>query len=95
MIERYSFSDVEKWTSGEQKITIELKVNDERKKLEFETNLVNDFPPIFYQLGDEQQEIDFSSGACLRLLAVTSAGINRCDHPWRRQGGGTKEGAWL
>ena len=40
MIERYNFSDVEKWTSGEQKITIDMKVNDERKKLEFETNLV-------------------------------------------------------
>ena len=42
MIERYSFSDVEKWTSGDQKITINLKVNGEGKELEFETNLVQE-----------------------------------------------------
>lgn len=56
MIERYSFSDVEKWTSGDQKITIDLKVNGDGKKLKFETNLVqelyffkfNFFSHIFY-----------------------------------------------
>ena len=42
MIERYSFSDVEKWTSGDQKITIDLKVNGEGKELKFETNLVQE-----------------------------------------------------
>jgi hypothetical protein len=40
VIERYNFSEVEKWTSGEKKITIEVKVNEERKNLEFETSLV-------------------------------------------------------
>jgi hypothetical protein len=40
VIERYSFNEVEKWASGDKKITIEVKVNEERKKLEFETSLV-------------------------------------------------------
>ena len=46
VIERYSFNEVEKWASGEKKITIEVKVNEERKKLEFETSLdyqIDDF----------------------------------------------------
>ena len=40
VIERYNFSEVEKWASGDKKITIEMKVDEERKKLEFETSLV-------------------------------------------------------
>lgn len=42
IIERYDFSQVEKWASGDKKITIDVKVNEERKKLEFETSLVCD-----------------------------------------------------
>lgn len=61
VIERYNFSEVEKWTSGEKKITIEVKVNEERKNLEFETSLdyqIDDFLTSYISAhGSENREV--------------------------------------
>ncbi|XP_028401927.1 myosin-VIIa-like [Dendronephthya gigantea] len=61
VMERYDFSQVEKWASGEKKITIDVKVNEERKKFEFETSLdyqIDDFLTSYISAyGSESQDV--------------------------------------